>query len=477
VTALFAITVAVGFFVAVWKMLYGGWAPYIVMDSLIVLLVVCGVLGFLRDRSAARRLPFASALVVFALFSLVGLVSPAAGLMRGVMGFRSLFLCSGLAFAGYVAFRSEKQIIRIYWWLIVLGVVTGTFGIYQWFAGPEVVATWGGSYKYFATTMYWHRDRNSGETVFRAFSTFAQPGVFGSAMSYLTLIALAGVLSSVTHVAARMAFGLATVVMLSGLVASGSRSALIEVVLGAVLMVGLNGGIARRLGLIAKVSLVVGLALYLGNRLVGSVAITRFGTILLPQSYFWRWFNPLAEGVRMGLLSPFGFGLGYTSGGPFFVSDGWVSDLGNVGQNVDSGIGAVATDLGIGGLVLYVYFMFKVAEACVVAWRALPPGRLKDMMLAPAAFGILGLLVSPISNVMRPSIPPAIIYWFLVGALVKSPLVARASMQARLFSLRRPLRPAFIPAPSTERPGARSSTVAGAATRRMALARQSRPVD
>jgi hypothetical protein len=425
----FYLTLTVGFFVTVIKMRFGGWAPYLVMDGLILALIAWGLAASLRDRRTFHAMGFAGTLILFMVYSLVGLVSPTAGLFRGIVGYRSLFLCSGLAFAGFAAIKSERQLVSVYRYLIVLAIITAGIGLYQWRVGPSAVAQWGGSYEYFATTMFWRSDPNSRQSVFRAFSTFAQPGVFGSVMAYITTIALAWLLSSTTRPFTRILLAMAVTLMLSGIVVSGSRTALVEVVITAVLLIVLSGTLARQAKAITRSALVIGVALLIGNWFVDSVAINRFSTILTPQAFFWRWFDPLFEGVRMSLVMPFGLGLGYTGSGPFFVSDSWVREYSDVGQNVDSGIGAVATELGILGAVIYLVFMFSVARASLRAWRALPPGKLRDLMLAPTVLAILGLLMSPLSNTMRPSIPPAIIYWFVIGALMRAPLVARLPRQ------------------------------------------------
>src|SRR5439155_13658519 len=111
--------------------LYGGWLPYIVMDSLILSLIVGAIGRSSRGGSMPLALPVAPALAVFFFYSLVGLINPEGSFLRGLMGLRSLFLCSGLAFAGFASFQDERQIEKVYTVLVIAGAVTGALGVWQ----------------------------------------------------------------------------------------------------------------------------------------------------------------------------------------------------------------------------------------------------------------------------------------------------------------------------------------------------------
>jgi hypothetical protein len=434
-TALYIATIVVGFFLGPFKMLYGGWTPYVVMDSLVAVLGVASMLRVLRNVNVRRDLPIAAPFLALSLYATVGVLSFGTALPLSLMGFRGLVLYSTLFFAGYECLGNVGQIRRIYLVLTLLGTATALFGLWQWTVGPEVVATWGGWYREFSQKMIWTRVSGT-EFVFRAFSTFVQPGVFGATMALTMLVTLASFLESRTSTVKRFALLTAFTVMGAGLLVSASRLSLVIVASGAATMILLNRRTGLGLKLIAQTSLIVVIGFWAATSFAGPVFVERFSTIGSSESFFNRWFNPLAEGLRLSVVHPIGLGLGYTTGVPFFVSDEWVQDLAGGGRNVDSGIGAIGAELGILGVCFYLFFVYKVAVSSARAWKALPPGSMKELLVAPAAMGVLGLLLSPIANMMLPSVPPSIIYWFSIGMLLKAPqLVREVQFRPRVVSI------------------------------------------
>jgi hypothetical protein len=429
--------VFVGFFIAPLKMIIGGWAPYMLMDGMVIVLVVNGLVHAIQQRGV-RPIPITTAYFALALYCVVGLLNPEGIFLRGLMGLRSLLLYPALMFAGFACFTHERQVTKIYRALIVLGVVTALVGIWQWNAGPAALAAWGGSYGDFARRMVWIRGE-SGILVFRPFSTFAQPGVFGATMTLTALIVLSELLASGIGLARRITMGIAIAIMTTGLLVSASRLSMIELILGAVLMAFLTRGLARRTGLAVQGAVILYGGLWVATAFAGPMFRERFQGLDQPAIYFWRWMNPLMEGFRQALDHPLGLGPGYAGGIPFFVSASWIADLGGqYVRNVDSGIGAIAAEYGIPGVILFLFFFIRVAWIAFVSWRALPPSPLKDRLRAPVVFAFIGVAVTPIADMMRPAIPSAIIFWFTLGMLMKAPfLVPRYRMPAAMHTLAR----------------------------------------
>jgi hypothetical protein len=414
--------VFVGFFIAPLKMIIGGWAPYLIMDGMVIVLVMAGGVHALQRRTE-RPMPITAAYVTLALYCVMGLVNPEGLFLRGIMGLRSLLLYPALMFAGYASFTNERQLTTAYRAFIVFGTVTAAIGVWQWNAGPDAIAAWGGSYGDFARRMVWVRG-DSGVLVFRPFSTFAQPGVFGATMMLTGLIVLSELLASGIGLARRIVLGIVVAILTTGLLVSASRLSMIELILGAILMIFLTHGLARRTWLAVQGAIILYGALWGATTLAGPMFRERFQGLDTPALYLWRWLNPLMEGFRQALDHPLGRGPGYAGGIPYFVSASWIADLGGrFVQNVDSGIGAIAAEYGFLGVILFLYFFIRVAWTSFASWRALPPSPVKDRLRAPVVFAFIGLLVTPIADMMRPAIPTAIIYWFTIGMLMKAPLL------------------------------------------------------
>jgi hypothetical protein len=209
----------------------------------------------------------------------------------------------------------------------------------------------------------------------------------------------------------------------AGIVVSASRLSMVTVALGAIIMIGLKGGIGEKAKRTIQATVVLSLTLWMAMQFTGPVFVERLQSVGTPQAFFFRWFNPTIEGLRRGVEMPIGMGLGYTSGLPYFVQDDWLPKVDQTDRNIDSGIGAVAQELGILGVMFYLLFTVMVARTAVRSWRALPAGRIKDLLLAPAALAVVAVPLVPIANMMMASYPVAIIYWFLIGMLMKSPFI------------------------------------------------------
>jgi hypothetical protein len=443
---LFLVTAVVGFFIGHFKMRYGGWLPYIVIEGLVVLLVFLTLARVSQDREVFQRLRVTRVYLIFCAYALTAVVRPDIPIFSGLMGYRALLVCPALLFAGFLAFEHPRQLRRVYVILTVLGVVTALVGLYQWQVGPDVVATWGGYYSEFAKRMLWTR-LSQDAFVFRAFATFVQPGVFGATMACVMLTALAQMMSPRINAGERVLLAIAFGVMGAGTVVSASRLSIITVVTGAIIMIALKSGTVERAKRLAQSAAVLAATLWIALQFTGPLFFERLQSVGTVRSFFWRWVDPTIEGLRRGLDSPIGIGLGYTSGLPYFVSDAWLPVVDQTNRNIDSGLGAVAQELGIFGVIIYIFFTAMVAVWAVRSWRVLPAGALKDLLLAPAALAVVAVPLVPIANMMMASYPVAIIYWFLIGMLMRAPLFIspyRRAMPRPLAARGEPAHPARI---------------------------------
>ncbi len=405
-----------GFFLGPFKLLGASWFSYLSVDglALLVFLVVFG------GRIAKRKPLFAASqlsvpLLLLGVFCILELANPESPFIRSVLGLRSWILYLSFYFVGFYTFHSVEQVERLYVLLIVLGVLTGAYGVYQWQAGPQSFAGWSDYYGRYATIAW---SAQSGGVVFRAFSTFVAAGTFGGNMAFVMLLAFSVSASPSITTRWRIFAAAAFAVMGAGIAASGSRGAVAHLLLSTVVALALIPGARPRITALFKVIVMTGVAVILIAFVIGPIVSERFFSILEPRTFFWKWFGPLTDGLGIARAYPFGLGLGYTAGIPTFISSPALQDL--PFTSVDSGYGSAAAELGFLGLALFAYFAIKVGVEGIRTWTSLSAGRLRDLLLGPALFAATYPIVSVIFQ-PQASLPSSIYYWLLIGMLMKAP--------------------------------------------------------
>jgi hypothetical protein len=413
------ILLVVAFFLGPVKLLGGSWLSYLSADGLaaLVLLVV------FTDRVVTRKPLFAASplslpLVLLGAFCVAELINPEAPFIRSILGVRSWLLYLSFYFVGLYTFRSLAQLERLYSLLLALGLLTAIYGVYQWQSGPESFASWSDYYGRYARLAW---IAQSG-TVFRAFSTFVAAGTFGGNMALLMLIALGVTASSRIPVGWRVAAGFTFAAMGVGIAASGSRGPAAHLLLAAVVSLAFIPGFRQRVAVGFKALSLTLVAVAAVALFIGPAMTERYASIFDPEAFFWKWFGPFTNGLRIALGHPFGMGLGYTAGIPQFVSSAAFQGL--PATNIDSGYGSAAAELGLVGLGLFLYLAAKVGIEGFRIWRALPPGRLRDLLLGPALMAVTYPLVSVIAQ-PQATLPSSIYYWLLIGMLMKAPAIQR----------------------------------------------------
>jgi O-antigen ligase len=203
--------------------------------------------------------------------------------------------------------------------------------------------------------------------------------------------------------------------MAAGIAASGSRGPVAHLLLAAVVLLVFVPEVSSKVRLMVRVGVMSSVAVLVVTLIVGPVVGERYSTIFDPESFFWKWFGPLKGGLQVALEHPFGMGLGYTAGVPQFIHDPIFQDLPTT--NVDSGYGAAAAELGLVGLLLFAYLAAKVGLEGLRAWKALPPGRMKDLFLGPMLMALTYPIVSVIFQ-PQAGLPSSIYFWLLMGMLV-----------------------------------------------------------
>jgi len=410
----------VGFLFAPLKLLGASWFAYALPDSIAALVLFLVALDRLvtgKPLLAASGLTLP--LVFLAAYCLLEVLNPESPPVRSLIGLRSWLLYSAFYFVGLYTFRSVRQLERLYALLLGLGFVTALYGVYQWKVGPQAFAGWSEQYGQYARLAWSAR---SG-TVFRAFSTFVAAGTFGGNMAFVMLAAFSVMACATIRVGWRVVAAALFAVMGAGIAASGSRGPVVILLLAATVAIAFTSGGWSKIGVVFKGAIITGVALLLIVILIGPVVGERFSSIFDPQACFWKWFGPLTYGVRIAREHPLGMGLGYTAGVPQFIAGQVIRDLPTT--NIDSGYGSAAAELGFIGLALFTYFGLKVGIEGFRAWRRLPPGRLRDLLLGPALLAATYPIVSVIAQ-PQATLPSSIYFWLLIGMLIKAPTLEGA---------------------------------------------------
>lgn len=414
VDLLILLLLLVSFFLGPLKLLGISWLSYVVADGLAVMVLLI----VLWERIAARmpllaESPLSVPFALLAGYCVLELLNPEAPFIRSLLGLRSWLLYLSFYLVGLYTLRSERQVDRLYIALLTLGALTAGYGIYQWQAGPEAFASWSDYYGQYARLTW---SAHSG-AVFRAFSTFVMPGAFGGSMALLMLLAFGIIISSRFQTIWRVVAAIAFFTMGVGIAASGSRGPIVQLLLAGVVALAFVQGIRRKFGVVFKATVMGGTAGMLVVFLIGPAISERFTTIFDPQAFFWKWFGPFMDGIRIAQAHPFGMGMGFTAGVPQFISNPVIQNLPTM--SIDSGYGSAAAELGVIGLGLFIYFAFKVGIEGFRVWRRMPVGRLRDLLFGPALFAATFPLVSVIFQ-PQATLPSSIFFWLLIGILMRA---------------------------------------------------------
>lgn len=416
---LIALGFGVAFFIGPVKILHGGWVPYVIPELLAGLILLRWAVtqvqtGGLFFKGTPLSTPF---LWLFG-YLLIELGNPAAPILRSLFGLRSWLIYTLMLFVGYAIYRGADQVERLLRILVVIGVATAVYGIYQWREGPFALEALGGGYVRYAREsgyMFW--STREGGSAFRAPGAYTSSGAFGTNMGLLIVLALGPIISRATPATRRIAYAVAVLIMGMAIPCTGSRAP-IAYLGGSLIVVCI---LLRRYSALFFVAPMAFLAWTVGNILTRGSMVTRYATLAEPETFLWKWFGPLFGSVRM-VDEPFGRGLGYAVGVPSLLGGAGWTDLPL--NTVDSGYGAVAQELGPPGLAIFVWFAFTVGREAARAWRALPPGTTRDIFLGPAVYGIAfpvwTLLATP-----HASLPASCYFWLFIGMLLRAGTMSR----------------------------------------------------
>ncbi len=401
----------VGFVLAPIKDRYPSPVSYFLFDILFALALFFWMTTRVRrGRALLPWTPLTKGLLVFYVLCAVYALFPGIPFWIGLSAFRGWCFFTLAYVLGYDITRSGRQVRAYLLLVILLSILAGGYGIYQYLAGVESVLPQdelASERHRFATYV-----TPTGEVEFRIFSTFVSAGAFGSMMAYASALALILSLNRELSPTGRFLLRVGIVPMMTSLVLTGTRAALVMILIGLVVL-----WIHRRaIRVYLVAAALIGFGVRLGIDLTEGRAAERFATLADVGLILGRVSNPFLAGLRAIIESPWGHGLGRTGHGvPFFMGQ-WYPTFQPIFSDGD--FGRIMIEMGILGLGL---LSVLLGTALRSAWRALR--RLKGTADEEIALAIVsgafmlgaGTLVgSPLL-----SIPHGMLWWFFLGAVLK----------------------------------------------------------
>ncbi len=392
----------------------GGPVPYALADLCFVGALIVWF-GSLALRHAPIRGPgsVVTILLGIVIIPTIYLLHPSTPFVIELAGLRGWAEFPVACLIALTTIRSRGQVRAYVGLILLLCAFTAVYGIIQYTQGPTTVlgvgslavTRHGSSLNYYI--------EGTGQTDFRAFSTFTFPAPFAGMMVFGILLAAGIALSKRRSGRLRVLAGLLIPVMFVGMTVSGTRAALITLLVGLMVI-----GWLRRFSFAQFLIVpVLFAAFHVATMLTAGRILNRLLTLFLEEGRLWTYiYAPLTIAGRALAESPFGYGLGRTGiGVPF----GMVTSR-PAGYFIfsDGDVGRAAVEMGVIGLLLLAAIIVGLIPAAARTARQLVGTDSDDLAFGIGALiistGLLLIIGSPLS-----SAPHGMIWWFLLGALFK----------------------------------------------------------
>jgi hypothetical protein len=403
-----------------------GYGPYVLADVCFLLAILAWAAA-IAIRHAPLRGPGSALGIILAVtllppFYLMLPGTPLLIQMAGLRGWSSFPLAALIALS---VVRNGAQVRAYFGLILVLCILTASYGIWQYQAGPNVLASVGdlALSRHGASTAYYLESTSQVE--FRAFSTFTYPSPFAGMMVFGMLIAAGMVSSAHYRKATRMLCAVLIVLFFMGMTVSGTRAALVTLAFGLIILAWYRGVDIRQILVVP----IVLLGLHLGATLTAGRILERYQTLLSHEGHLWTYvYAPITVADRALSANLFGIGLGRSGVGvPYFLFRAAPRGF-FIGSDGD--IGRAAVELGLFGLAVLTLTIVGLLPPAARSVRRLLGTKDEDVALSAGplvlATGSLLLIGSPLSTV-----PHGTIWWFMLGALLKLYLLHATDTSAR----------------------------------------------
>jgi hypothetical protein len=429
------------------KYLGNNMAIYFGKDFLVATVYLSFFLSCRRLQVQLFRPPFRVPLLLFVWFGVLQVFNPAStSFFFGLLGLKLYFYYIPLLFIGYALIKSEADLQRFFPFLMVLTLIVAGLGIAQAILGhtflnpsvlPEEIRELSTGYRVAPI---------SGVTVYRPNSVFVSNGRFAFFLvpAWLFAFGYGGylLLRSRRHRAlTSVALALTTV----AIALCASRGTLLWTIVSALIAIPAflwgcpwqKGQVVRILRTFQRTALAMIVALVITLFFFPQALTDRF-------SFYLETLDPSSTGSELiqrtqtyplqNFLSafayprwPYGYGIGTSSLGIQYIAR--ILHVPRLGIEVESGFGTLVLELGIVGLLLY---LFLATSIVVSAWSAVR--KLKGTPWFPIGFVIFWYSFLFSFPYVWGGLPPYedfilnSLFWFSLGILFRLPSVSVAGM-------------------------------------------------
>lgn len=421
------------------KFLGNNMAIYFAKDILIAFVYISFLMAYRRKTVQSFRPPFLVPVLLFVWFGVMQVFNPASNtLIYGALGVKVYFSYVPLVFLGYALINSESQLRKFFVVNLFFALIIGGLGIAQSILGPTFLnpAHPAEDIRELSTL---YRTTLSGTTAYRATSVFVSAGRYADfiLVSWLLVLGFTGYLL-LRHRRGRILAFLTVATMYAAIMLATSRGLFMWGTGSLLLIAGafLWGApwkqreVARVLRTLQRAAMAVGLAMVVLFFVFPDALLSRlsiYSETLTPggassELQYRTWDYPVRNFLGAFTYDrwPYGFGIGTSSLGVQYVAHIMHEKPMNIG--VESGFGSLVVEMGIGGLILWIFMSIAIVWCC---WKVVL--KLRGSPLFPIAFVIFWyalMLLLPItftSMALYQDFVMNAYLWLMLGILFRLP--------------------------------------------------------
>lgn len=398
------------------RQFYAGFATYLIVDALIYLLLLYFIVNTIHGRVVKKvtKPPLLTWLLMFAGVLFVYCFHPDTGILESLSGLRARLLTVPLFLIGFYYLNSKASIVRLFHFVLLVGVAVAVLGIVQYQYGLSLSESASSG---LAEERYqFHYFTEQGYVMRRAFSTFNSSHEFGMFLAIIMILTF-GLMLSEENKKRRILYGISLLVMGIGLALSSTRSGIAMAITGMIVQI-LMQIKGKKIGNILIMGGIVAIIHFIAESLTAGFVGDRVSAGFYPDYLYGRTFGYLFFVVWPSFLEdPFGRGLSGTLG---YIGH----DLG-IGEykHVEGYYWNILYQTGIVGFVIVIILFSKIL---LLSYRAV--GTIKADWHHVIAVSLLGVIFACVmENFVGGSIQAesvGVMFWLSLGVLLKLEHVA-----------------------------------------------------
>ncbi|MFC1639808.1 hypothetical protein ACFL3B_03480 [Gemmatimonadota bacterium] len=413
-------SIIVGTFQGYLKDRIGGPIPYALAELFFIAAVIVWF-GTIATRNIPIRGPGVVPAVILTavLVPVLYVTHPGSPMVIEIAGLRAWAEYPVACLIALTVIKTPGQ-VRAYVGLILgLCIITAIYGIYQYQTGSSTLFGSSALAQLRHGSSVFYNIAGTSERSFRAFSTFTFPSPFAGMMVFGTLLAAGIAVSDSWRPRSRLLVAALIPLFFMGITVSGTRAAIIMLLLGLLVLSWYRGLGLRVFGIMPFLVA----ALYAGSLLTSGRTIARWQSVFLEEGLLWTYmWAPITIALRTLAEFPFGMGLGRSGVGvPFSIFQSYPDGF---FRGSDGDVGRAAVEMGVFGIALLLLVVGVVIPYAARSIKQLRQTASQDVAIGIGALvvstGMMILIGSPLS-----SAPHGLIWWFLLGALFKLSLMPR----------------------------------------------------